>query len=317
MAAAPVSRADQKAFEAWLEASPRNLADYEALRAVLREADGHESAFRGEIDAIMRRKPARPSGRASAGPWKMWAGLAMGGLAAAAAAFAVLQPPRASAPAIQVAEIYATAKGEVRDIVLADGSKVTLNTDTRLSVAMDAGLRRVELAQGEAFFDVTHDPVRAFRVAVGERDVVVTGTEFITTLLGDQARVSVLEGSVGVTFARAGEVRPGAEQMLTVGSAAAYGPGQPLRLETGLDVAALGAWRRRQLVFQDATLGEAFETIERYVDADIVLADDVASRRVTAIIPLNGPGDLIDRVDALFPVAVARRADGGVDVTAE
>ena len=61
-----------------------------------------------------------------------------------------------------------TAVGEVRRVPLADGSTAAINTDSRLRVAIDDASRRIEIARGEAFFEVAHDKARPFVVAAGK-----------------------------------------------------------------------------------------------------------------------------------------------------
>ena len=57
---------------------------------------------------------------------------------------------------------YHTATGERQRVVLADGSRILLNTDTALKVDLTGHGRRVELLRGEAFFEVSHAPDRPF-----------------------------------------------------------------------------------------------------------------------------------------------------------
>src|SRR5690606_29474815 len=64
-------------------------------------------------------------------------------------------------------DTYRTAIGDIKSLRLADGSQVTLNTDSTLHVAITAAERRIELDHGEAFFDVAQDPARPFVVRAG------------------------------------------------------------------------------------------------------------------------------------------------------
>lgn len=60
--------------------------------------------------------------------------------------------------------LYETAKGAQQQIVLADGSTVTLNTDTKLTVEFSRRERSIRLDQGEAWFTISHDKRRPFTV---------------------------------------------------------------------------------------------------------------------------------------------------------
>jgi len=56
---------------------------------------------------------------------------------------------------------FSTRKGEVRRVPLIDGSAITMNSDTGVSVRMERNRRMVSLARGEAWFEVAKDPARA------------------------------------------------------------------------------------------------------------------------------------------------------------
>lgn len=314
MAREPVSRANRDAFEAWLDADPANLAAYEAVHRLLAVADEGQSAFAAEVDRLIR-QPQASLRRA----WLLPAGIGLAMASVAAAAFVISRPvpePLSSpvmAAAIQ-ATTYATAHGEIRDLQLADGSALTLDTDTEISVTLERDERRVTLVHGGVFFDVAKDKSRPFHVAAGAREVIVTGTEFVVSLEQDRARVSLLEGGVLVTAARGGD---GGTLRLSPGEAVTYAGAGGLTPLPRIDVAIEGAWRRRQLVFRNATLGEAFTEISRYAKARIDVDPALADRRVTGILALEGGGDLLERADQIFPVRIVRETGDDVHVQPE
>ncbi|RME65536.1 MAG: DUF4880 domain-containing protein, partial [Alphaproteobacteria bacterium] len=63
--------------------------------------------------------------------------------------------------------VYETATAEHRNVVLADGSHVTLGAKSRITVAYSAARRAVTLHRGEAYFEVAKDKRRAFVVTSG------------------------------------------------------------------------------------------------------------------------------------------------------
>ena len=92
---------------------------------------------------------------------------------------------------------YSTAKGENRTVLLDDGSVVYLNTRTTLSWQFDEDIRRVDLVEGEALFDVTPEVYRPFVVHAGAGVVRVLGTRFnVHRKNGSDVVVTVLEGRV-------------------------------------------------------------------------------------------------------------------------
>src|SRR3546814_18655864 len=69
------------------------------------------------------------------------------------------------------AETYATGHGDIRRFTLADGSLVTLDTDSRVEVVIDRSKRHALLRRGRARFVVAADP-RSFTIQAGNGDVV-------------------------------------------------------------------------------------------------------------------------------------------------
>jgi transmembrane sensor len=157
-----------------------------------------------------------------------------------------------------------------------DGSKITLNTNSDLSVALTDHERRIDLQQGEAFFEVAHDPDRPFIVEVGGKRVVAVGTKFSVRRNGQSLEVVVTEGKVrmeqgaaGAVFLVAGEIALSNEAGLMVQR------GSVAEAETRL------SWRDGVLSFRDLPLAEAVAEFNRYNVRRITIADArVAAMRV-------------------------------------
>ena len=92
--------------------------------------------------------------------------------------------------------IYTTGVGEQKTIQLADNSVVQLNTNSRLEVDYSSDLRRLSLTQGEAHFDVAHNPQRPFEVLAGQGLVRAIGTAFTVHIRKIDVEVIVTEGTV-------------------------------------------------------------------------------------------------------------------------
>jgi transmembrane sensor len=77
------------------------------------------------------------------------------------------------------------------------------------------------------------------------------------------------------------------------------------------------AWRQHRLVFVDEPLSDVLAELGRYTEARIRLADPSLGRqRVTAMLPLDGAGSVIDRADKVLPVTLDRTGPGEVTATA-
>jgi transmembrane sensor len=173
---------------------------------------------------------------------------------------------------------YATAIGAQKRFTLADGSIVTLNTNSRIDVEIGADSRDVHLVQGEAYFDVVHDKARPFTVYANRYVVRDIGTAFAVHLLDKGlVNVRVTKGSVEIAASR--RDNKGVDQAKSLG---VLGAGQDVlfgqkivRAEVVSD-AELGrklAWRQGQLIYSGQPLAEVLADVSRYTDIEIELAD--------------------------------------------
>lgn len=296
------------AFETWLDADPRHVDDYSALKALARSSTALRGEFLSDLNLI--RSAPRVGRRAPIA----WVAPALCGLAAAA--LVILVWP--SRDPMADATTYRTAVGEIREVVLADGSHVTLDTATVLRARLDGPVRRVVLDKGSAYFAVAQDRTHPFQVGLGDRQVIVTGTHFTTSLRGDEARVAVLEGSVAVSSNRPALADPLRDATrLKPGDQVSYSPGEPIARAMDIDPSRAAAWREHRLIFDDVALADVVAELSRYTDTRMTIADPtLGHRRVTAIFPLDGADAVISRADRLLPISVTRTSPGEVTIRA-
>jgi transmembrane sensor len=176
---------------------------------------------------------------------------------------------------------YHTEVGAMQAVPLPDGSRMTLNTNTKLQVDVTPTERRVILSRGEAFFEVAKDPTRPFVVMAGDRRVVAVGTQFSVRREGNELRVLVTEGMVrlenstspAATSQSAGSARPD-QRMLTAGTIArADADAVLVREQTVGQVEQLLSWRNGYLVFDNTPLSEAVAEFNRYNERQVVIED--------------------------------------------
>jgi transmembrane sensor len=219
---------------------------------------------------------------------------------------------------------FQTAVGATATVPLTDGSRVTLNTDCAIRVAVTQNERRVELDQGEAYFEVAHDPNRPFIVSAGSKRVVAVGTRFSVQRAGNSLRVVVTEGTVRLEEAQAtrfrhevatgggpgttGQEREGSgELFLRAGSVASTdGDGVLVQDKPLPEVEESLSWRNGYLIFHEITLAGAVAEFNRYNIRKIVIADPAVGS-----ITLSGKFRTIDFA------AFVRLLEGGFPIRAQ
>ncbi|QWP77354.1 FecR domain-containing protein [Lysobacter sp. K5869] len=205
---------------------------------------------------------------------------------------------------------YRTALGKTDEVALADGSRATLSSDSRIEVALSGARRRVELAQGEAFFDVAKDPGRPFAVEAGARRVVAVGTHFSVRRDGADLRVVVTEGTVRLESEPVGG-HPQPTTLLPAGSIALAGPNGVLVRSVPVEEAERYVdWRHGYLVFRDTPLAQAAAEFNRYSARKLVIADAAAGElRVGGNFRWSNAEMFVGLVEQAMPVKAERLPD--------
>ncbi|WP_447748794.1 FecR family protein [Pseudomonas nicosulfuronedens] len=201
---------------------------------------------------------------------------------------------------------YYAAQPGAREVQLADGSKVELNSDSQLIFADFRDRRSAWLKSGgEAYFQVTHDTMQPFSVYTDNGSVRVTGTRFNVWTDPSQMLVTLLEGSVVVSPPDSVD---GNSAQLTPGMQARFSQGNP-RIELA-QVAPAGAiaWTEGKLVIDDLTLQAAIPLINRYLKQPVLVGDaTVAAMRIGGIYRTDDLQALVDSLPKVLPLE--RRTD--------
>ena len=187
-------RSQAAAWLARLRSEERTTADELGFQAWLDEDIGHRQAFdlvntAWEIAGGARYEPSFPVQRQE--PRRRVPALAVAAVLAVGVAIGVAGWMLRSS-----SETYATARGEQKRVMLADGSVMMLDTQTAVEVSMEPHRRSVELLHGRAHFEVAKDKTRPFAVRFGDRSVVAVGTEFDIVRDGERASVLLTHGKV-------------------------------------------------------------------------------------------------------------------------
>lgn len=318
---------DQAAFDAWLQQSTAHVVAFVRLEAAWLQAKRLKALNTGEPGVLPVTQEWQPESSLAGDPSVVDAkatqatGMAKKRtryIAAIAASVVLVVALGIVAYSWQFGSSYRTPVGGVASVPLADGSKVTLNTDSKVRLAIDETERRILLDQGEAYFEVAKDPARPFVVDAGTRRVVAVGTKFSVRRENDEVRVVITEGRVRIeddseTAARSNDTAP---YMLAAGNVArATDAGVLVEEHTVADVETQLSWRTGHLIFRNTPLGEAIAEFNRYNTRQIVIDDpDVAGLRVSGKFRSTQFEAFVRLLEAGFPVS-AERVDDRIVLT--
>lgn len=226
--------------------------------------------------------------------------------------------------------IYTTGIGEQRSITLADGSRVELNTRSRLRIRFSESERFVDLLEGQGMFQVSKDPERPFIVCSSDACVRAVGTQFDVYRTRSGTVVTVLEGKVEVRTAasrsfslaeylaeypaaepristpfplareglgeRVRELQPalrGAVAEVTAGEQVIVAADQITRPPTA-NITAATAWTQMQLVFDSASLADVAHEFNRHNRRQLVILDaQLESFLISGVFSSTDPSSLL------------------------
>jgi transmembrane sensor len=205
--------------------------------------------------------------------WTQW----RPAVAAAAAVFVAIGVAWFFIPRATTFE-YASARGEVKELQLPDGSSVTLDGESSMTGRFSTKSRSVDLQRGRALFSVAHDASRPFAVTAASRRIVAVGTRFDVYLMNDGLTVTLLEGRVNVE-SQDSTVPP---VKLEPGQQYIERRGKIEIRTTGTTVESAVSWQKGLVNFDDLPLAEAVAIMNRYSPDQIVIRDaGIASLRVS------------------------------------
>jgi transmembrane sensor len=286
--------ADRAEFEAWRDADPAHaeaFADAAAAWRLVGEEAAAPELLALRRDALHR---ARRAGR------RRWGAQGVDRRAIAAGLVAAVTAPLAgwlwlkSRPAPE--ETYATGHGEQRTLVLADGSRVSLDALTTLRVAFSPDVRRLTLEAGRASFEAAKDPARPLKVLAGGPTVTAIGTEFTVERATPGVIVTLLEGRVAVDRAQGPRLALAPGQELTVR------PDGKVSMRDGVDRDQALAWREGKLVFDDEPLGQAVARMNNYGTETLEVEGAAGELRLSGVFRAGDTRAFVEAVESYFPV---------------
>jgi transmembrane sensor len=304
-----LSGGELQLFDQWLGADESHRNAFEAADRAWRSFDG------GEDDEILdeMRRHARAARPAAWADWRRMAAaaavvtIAVGVGLVAFPRWNLPQPGagRGLSPSPPPTE-YASARGQVTQVKLPDGTLMTLDADSAAVGRFSAQSRSIELTRGRAFFAVVHDLAHPFAVLAAGRRIVDVGTQFDVNLAAGELVVTLVEGRVTVA-ALGSDANP---VSLAPGQQLVQRDGEDTVRTVGDDAQAEASWRTGLVTFDDQSLAEAVSVMNRYGRDQIVIRDpSVASLRVSGQFRAGQPSRFAQTLTEMYGLRKVHRGD--------
>jgi transmembrane sensor len=323
-----VSAEERAGFVVWLKSSPLNIEEY--LKTAVMSRDLHAAIDLLDCDIESLLKDARIDDSANTvslwgrdqsedlsthSGWRIKLPRVAGIAAAALLVIVAALWMERDGQRFGLPKSFVTVHAEQGSWLLPDGTSMSLNSESAVTVRYNRRERLVEVERGQALFQVAHENARRFRVVAGDAGVIAVGTEFDVFRKSTSTLITVVEGKVAVFTGDA----PMITQSATLPSQAlSVAAGEQIQINyharppkpTAVDVQQAVAWVQRQIAFNGRPLGEVAAEFNRYGAVPIVIQNDRLRE-----LPISG---VFNAYDTDSFVAFIARLDGvEIDKTAE
>jgi len=196
-----------------------------------------------------------------------------------------------------------SGKGQKKEVILPDGSKVTLNQLSSLAYASDFNEEHRELIfKGNAFFEVAKNPEKPFLILGEKINIQVLGTSFdVDAYREDFVEVNVMSGKVAMR-----EKREKAEIILTAGMTGSYSNQKLTALKSSGQ--NYNSWQSGKLVFSNTPLRDLVGDLKRHFGQEIVLKNGkLGDCRFTGSFQNQTLDEILEIISASLSLAVSKQ----------
>lgn len=320
------SKQDKEEFKQWLAESPLNEDEYNRAQTAW-------SAF-GNIEYTDLEVVAKPDGRFKhaidaisfflkpiLNPPIAMAALAL--VVIVAALFSYLSNGISEQP--HIAEIqtaaFHTNLAETKSLTLFDGSVVTLDALSKISVRMDDKTRKIFLTQGALVIKAASDAERPMSIFADDVYATVIGTAFEMRNNGDVVRIAVVEGKVKVSkpYYIDGKASSAIDtKYLEVGDYVVTQKHTNIDSQGKIEVDSIGSWRHGRLEYEGATIREFVADLNRYSGKSVLMKGDfsnIDNITVTAFFDRSDIETMVNALPSMFPVVIEVDSDREIRVS--
>ena len=197
--------------------------------------------------------------------------------------------------------IVTVERGQKANITLPDGSKVWLNSESKLTYSPNFNVKSRELQlDGEAYFEVAHNPDKPFIVSCNDISVEALGTAFGVKAYSEDNMISsiLMRGKVRVTT-------PDGEAVLLPNDRISYDKTtRKKNLSSVTNATDFTGWIHNELRFENESLGDIAKTIERIYNVEVKFAsENLKKQRYTGTINNNSLENVLNIISLTSPVA--------------
>jgi transmembrane sensor len=322
-----VSADDRAAFVAWLRLSPLHIEEY--LKTAVTSRDLHAAIDPLNLDIESLLSDARAecnvasvsiwgrelSAKSEERPvWQIHTGkFAVLAVAVLLVLFGAIWLER-DGQRFGLPKDFVTVHGEQGSWLLPDGTSLSLNSDSAVTVRYNNRERLVRVRRGQALFQIAHETGRRFRVTAGETGVIAVGTEFDVFRKPASTLITVVEGKVAV-FTGAAPMVTSPVSLPTQGLSVAAGEQVQVNDDSRaakpviVNVQQAVAWVQRQIAFDQRPLGEVAAEFNRYGSVPIVVQNDnLRDLRISGVFNAYDTDSFLAFISRLDGVEIDRTA---------
>lgn len=202
---------------------------------------------------------------------------------------------------------HRTAVGERRNIKLADGTRLALNTATAIDVHFDEKSRAVTVREGEILVETAPDIVakhRPFSVNSIEGNMEALGTRFSVRQRDGLTHIAVLEGAVRITP----EHGKSMQQVLQAGQQTTFTK-RNVQAPSDADDSVI-AWLQDMLMADKMRLGDFAEELSRYRRGIVRVDPALANLPISGAFPVGDTDQTLAMLVSTYPVDAVTRLGG-------
>lgn len=195
-----------------------------------------------------------------------------------------------------------TSKGQTYPLLLSDGSRVTLNSESsiRFPVSFTGNLREVQVT-GEVFFQVAHDAQKPFKVTAKGMDLQVLGTSFNVNAYDDEdaVKATLVEGSI--------QIKKGIQKKVIKPGQQAQVLANEIKISE-VDVDKIIAWKQGYFRFKEDKLSDAMKNLARWYNIEVVFEGNAGEVKISG--DIHRSSNLSDVLKLLTAMDLSARIEG-------